>query len=52
LCGRGWSVGSTYVICYKDKTTGAVLAQASDQNFKVALEVRRPSRLPATILGF
>jgi hypothetical protein len=29
------AVGSTYVICYKDKTTGAVLAQASDQNFKV-----------------
>src|SRR5215831_13167412 len=29
------AVGSTYVICYKDTTSGAVLAQASDQKFKV-----------------
>jgi hypothetical protein len=29
------AVGATYVICYKDKSAGPALAQASDQKFKV-----------------
>jgi hypothetical protein len=29
------AVGATYVICYKDKSAGPILAQASDQKFKV-----------------